>query len=307
MNKFLKEGTLLCNGRYMIIKPFYCTSTAIYYKAKLANVVAKVEEAYAEYSQYIYVTIKETFYGRDNSTRIDDNRVAFKNMQYHENAIVLSEREGELLRGLHHNQIINIYNSFEENGTVYLVEDLFKLNLLDVVLNESLKSEFIAFKILKEIASAITYLHQNSLLLLSLNPGEIVSTDRSKYQICNLYNVREIGEEKYAGKLPYWNSPIFSAPESHKRGTNMVTPASDVYSLGAILYFIINKKCPPDALALINEDLNFSSDTSDSIRNAIQKAMRIKINERPKSVSEFLSLIDEETLRKQKYDNIITQ
>lgn len=72
----------------------------------------------------------------------------------------------------------------------------------------------------------------------------------------------------------------------------MFTPATDIYSLGATLYYLVTGNVPADVSELLEEGLPRPSGISDNLWKAIMAAMQPMRKERLQSVDEFLAMLE---------------
>ena len=73
-----------------------------------------------------------------------------------------------------------------------------------------------------------------------------------------------------------------------------ISPATDIYALGATWYFLLTGQCPPEAVDILeNGGINEIRGASPKVNNAIRAAMNPQMNHRPQSIPEFLALFDE--------------
>lgn len=75
----------------------------------------------------------------------------------------------------------------------------------------------------------------------------------------------------------------------------MFSPQTDVYSLGATLYFLLTGNTPPTSAQLLEEGLKFPTNISEATQYTIKKAMSASRTNRPQSICDFLNNI--QTLR----------
>ena len=76
-------------------------------------------------------------------------------------------------------------------------------------------------------------------------------------------------------------------------GVKSFSPQTDIYALGATLYYLVTGSTPPNASELFATDvIGLPANLSDEVRETIRQAMQPKLADRPKSVEEFLHLLD---------------
>ena len=208
-------------------------------------------------------------------------------------------KEAQTIAGLDNNHIIRIHDIFEENGTAYYVmEHIPGGSLEDLVKRRGVLPEEEAVGYARQIADALGYIHGKNILHLDIKPsnilfrkdGEIVLID---FGVSKRYD--EEGEE--ISGTPVARSRGYAPIEQYRQGgTRHFDRRIDIYSLGAVLYFMLVGKRPPEATDLVTEPLTFPSHVSDAMRGVILKSMSADKGHRPQSAAEFASLLGDETV-----------
>ena len=84
------------------------------------------------------------------------------------------------------------------------------------------------------------------------------------------------------------------APLEQISNSGKISPATDIYALGATWYFLLTGQRPPLAVEVLeNGGINEIRGASPKVNNAIRAAMNPQMKHRPQSISEFLALFDE--------------
>ncbi len=138
-------------------------------------------------------------------------------------------REGRLLRKLTHPHIVRVYETLREPQPTLILETLTGQTLSHLIDTSyrRLAIRDIAYLGL-HLCSAVHYLHGHGILHLDLKPSNIVSENQMA-KILDLSIARRTGRAKRgAGTRQYM------APEQVQGG--LVSPATDVWGIGATLY-----------------------------------------------------------------------
>ncbi|WP_148371808.1 protein kinase domain-containing protein [Bacteroides bouchesdurhonensis] len=217
-------------------------------------------------------------------------------------------KEAEMIAHLKNSHIISIYDIFEENNTAYYVmEYIDGGSLKDRVENKGVLSEAEALFYIRQIADALNYIHQNKILHLDVKPANVLLEDG---QIAILI---DFGISKHYDKLdgqtsttPVGISKGYAPLEQYQQGgVQNFAPYTDIYSLGATLYYLLTGKQPPEANNVFNNGIPaLPPSISVSTVMAIEKAMQPRWKDRPQSIVDFLALLNSnETIVENKMDN----
>ena len=202
--------------------------------------------------------------------------------------------EARALSGLHHDGIVSVSDVFEENGTAYYVMDYVEGQSLAERCKGNPLPEKAAIYYIRQVAEALIYVHDHNRLHLDIKPGNIMIEASGRtvlidFGVSKQYDAA-LGENTTT-LLGY--SPGYAPLEQMEGDVRQFLPATDVYALGATLYFLLTGKTPPSASRRINEDMPpLPAGTSDATRRAVDCAMEIRKKDRPQSVREFVSLLD---------------
>ncbi|MGK7938973.1 MAG: SUMF1/EgtB/PvdO family nonheme iron enzyme [Crocosphaera sp.] len=145
-----------------------------------------------------------------------------------ETAKTLFKREAEILDTLKHEQIPAIYDHFEEENSLYLVEEYIEGD--DLITEFNREGNFSQEKIkslLQDLLPVLDYLHQRNLLHRDIKPDNIMRRRHdSKLILIDFGGVKEVSKRR--GTLIY--TPGYGSIEQM---TGHPQPSSDIYSLGA--------------------------------------------------------------------------
>ena len=153
--------------------------------------------------------------------------------------------EAESAAQLQHPNIVAIHEVGVLEGQHYFSMDFVEgQNLTEYVRNRPLSSRQAA-KYLKTIAEAIHYAHQHGILHRDLKPSNILMDQSDQPRVSDFGLARQIkGDSDLTLSGQVLGSPNFMPPEQAAGKRSQVGPHSDVYSLGAILYYLLTARAP---------------------------------------------------------------
>lgn len=281
----LKQGTLLQGGRYRIEKVLGQGGFGITYLAEQTSLNDKVaikeffmKELCDRDSETMGVSV-----GSSGSRELVD--------RFREKFI----KEARNIRKLKHRNIVSIIDVFEENGTAYYVmEYLDGGNLKSLVDNRGPLAEATAVSYIRQVADALGEVHANGMLHLDVKPANIMLDRRGNavlidFGISKHYD--EGGSQTSSGLTG--TSEGYAPLEQYEAASlKTFTPATDIYALGATLFFLLTGQRPPKASDVMNIGLPaLPSKVSSGVRKAVEDAMNPVVRMRPQSVDAFLSLL----------------
>jgi len=202
--------------------------------------------------------------------------------------------EAMQLRACNHPHVMKVDRLFEEDGAPCVVmehiagADLEELGRLSV--DE-------AMRYVRQIGSALDYIHGRGFIHRDVRPANIrLRAGEPAAVLIDFGSALNFSDELSATQTAGHTNGC-AAPEAHTskgdRGSH-----TDIYSLGATLYTLLEGKAPPDALERNpkgkNVQLTFSGQYAAKICRLIEKAMKLNPADRPKSAAEWLQPFSQE-------------
>ncbi len=100
-------------------------------------------------------------------------------------------------------------------------------------------------RILRKIALALAHAHQRGVLHRDLKPSNILLDAEHEPYLADFGLARDIDQASTLTAPQAWiGTPAYLAPEIVQHGASQATTASDIYGLGAILYFLLSGQPP---------------------------------------------------------------
>ena len=287
----LKRDTLLERGKYRILATLGQGGFGITYLAEQALAGRKV--CIKEY-------FPKDYYNRD----ADTNRVYIGSKadvdtlnRYKEKFI----KEASVLARLKHPHIVSVYDVFEENDTAYYVmEHIEGESLGDVVKRRGALDEATAVGYIRQIADALGYIHEQNINHLDVKPGNVMVSSEDDSAILIDFGLAKHYDTSggQTSSTPVGISHGYAPFEQYKAGgVSSFSPATDIYSLGATLYYLVTGKVPPHATDVGEEGLPKLPDhLSQGVHKAIERSMQYWRKDRPQSIEAFLALLDDSSV-----------
>ena len=201
-------------------------------------------------------------------------------------------KEARNLLRLHHPNIINVMDVFEENDTVYYVMPyLSGGSLQDYVKAHGVLTESKALKYIRQIASALKYMHEKEHIChFDVKPANIILDNNDNAILIDFgisKNYDASGHQTTS--TPVGVSEGYAPIEQYQQNVDEFSPASDVYALGATLFYLLHGKRPVSAVHRASGIvLYMSKRLSQGTKDIINASMKLPKYERSQSVDIFL-------------------
>ncbi|MDD7987280.1 protein kinase [Lentisphaera marina] len=222
--------------------------------------------------------------------------------------------EARICASLEHPNIVPVYDTgFDKNGLPFFTMRLLGGQTLQKKVKNAQSSVADLIDVFVKICDAVSYAHSQGIIHRDLKPDNIQIGGFGEVQVCDwglacshgfktAHSIHESDTKEYI--LPVTldgmikGTPGYLAPEQASSEKQELTAAADIYSLGAILYFILTGKAPLedcDTLSSIQKTLAgditpikvFNPDASHSLTAICNKAMAVEIQDRYQSVEEL--------------------
>lgn len=284
----LPPGKTLQGGKYKIIKSLGQGGFGITYLAVQTGLGMKV-------------AIKEFFLKGSCLRDSDTSEVSVPvtdNKDLVSKCLKKFKSEAKKIASLNNDHIVNIIDVFEENGTAYYVMKFLRNGSLASKVNGNPLSEEEALHVTREVCDALNSIHNNGLLHLDIKPANILFDERYRAVLIDFGVSKYVDSEKDTATTSslVGFSRGYAPLEQINAAGSTLTPASDIYALGATLYNLVTGKTPPEASEVMDTGLpELPASLSPEVKNAITQAMQPRRSNRPQDIPSFLSLLPEES------------
>ena len=194
------------------------------------------------------------------------------------------EAEAQIIARLEHLHIVPLYDYWREPGGAYLVMRWLRGgSLRDALLTNGPYDLENAAALLDQMASALAAAHQHHIIHRDLKPGNVLLDEDGNAYLADFGIAKDLtsSKESTTQNDAIIGSPDYLSPEQARSET--VTPQTDIYSLGVMLYELLAGQHPfPNASTVqrlyshLNDPLppvdNLPHDVNAAVNAVIQKA-----------------------------------
>jgi serine/threonine-protein kinase len=215
--KFSADGQPLSFGRYRVVEPVGSGAMGTVYK------------------------------GRDPAI---DRSVALKTIRF--DSIADSSEVGELKErlireaiaagNLSHPNIVTIYDVGVQGNLQYIAMEYIAGYTLEALLKRNLELNYrIVADIIKQVNSALEYAHNTGVVHRDIKPANIMVMDEFKVKVMD-FGIAHFRSSSMTQTGVAMGTPSYISPELLQG--HEVTPATDIYSLGVVLYELLTRRKP---------------------------------------------------------------
>lgn len=192
--------------------------------------------------------------------------------------------EAEMLRQLNHQQIVKLIDFFVEDHRGYLVlEHINGLSLRKLVDNNGHISESRVIELAKQMCTILGYLHNQTppIVHRDFTPDNLILSEDNILKLIDFTVADRSNRMKTATIV---GKPAYMPPEQLRGKPG---PQSDVYAMGATIFFLLTGENPEPITSSRPND--HSASVTEKLNKLIAKATALKIEDRFQSTDEFLN------------------
>jgi len=208
--------------------------------------------------------------------------------------------EAKLLAHFSHPSIVKVHRFWEANGTGYMVMPYLRGPTLGQVrrsMGRPPTEEWLR-SILEPLMGALAALHAERVYHRDISPDNVLLTDSGRPVLLDFGSARSIAFEQSRSPTAILK-PRFAPIEQYAEATNLRQgPWTDIYSLGALVAYLLDGSAPPQSTARAIEDEmkplqeRRIAGVSSTFLSAIDWALAVRPQERPQSIAELRDALD---------------
>jgi hypothetical protein len=276
---YLAAGTTL--GSYILEDMLGQGGFGITYRARSGHNSVAIKEFFPEGSQRVQGSVLPP-------VSISGLEFAHLKIKFLEELRLLKKFMG----GVNHPNIVDVFETFEANGTVYLVMELLEGETLEARITKlgRLKAKEVR-KIASQLCDALETVHLAGLLHRDVKPGNVFLTSDGRAVLIDFGSARGFANGQTM-QHTQMVTPGYAPLEQYSSQAR-VSAATDVYALSATLYHALTGVMPPTAIERMNGAMlnPLNNALSAGLRKAIESGLSLQIADRPADASAFAALV----------------
>jgi hypothetical protein len=205
-------------------------------------------------------------------------------------------REARAAASLNHPNAVAVFDVMQEQGRAFIVMELIDAPTLDDVVSEQPLTPQRAAEIGLDVIAVLKTAHALGLVHRDVKPANVMIQRDAHVKLADFGIVSVKGDPKLTATGAIMGSPRYMAPEQAR--DEDATPATDIWALGATLFFCVEGKSPfdrgqpiPTLTAVLSEEPSYS-EASGELRPAIAACLQKDPVQRP-SLEELADMLSE--------------
>jgi serine/threonine protein kinase len=167
-----------------------------------------------------------------------------------------SQREARAAANLDHPNVVTVYDVGQDGGRHYIVmEYVDGQDLKTRIRQKGRLSVDEALDVVIQVCAGVGHAHKAGIVHCDIKPQNVLVTQDGRVKVTDFGIARALSQSGVTDPETVWGSPLYFSPE--QAAGEPPTPASDVYSIGVMMYEMLAGSPPfqaekPTALALMH-------------------------------------------------------
>jgi serine/threonine protein kinase len=192
--------------------------------------------------------------------------------------------EAKILAQLHHPGLPRVTDFFSMNSNHFLVMDYIDGQDLESLTNSRPLSIDLILDWIIQVLDTLEYVHINDVIHRDIKPGNIRINTFNKAMLVD-FGIAKTGSRLMTAPGARGSFTPYFAPPEQCQISGLTTPSSDIYSVGATLYYLLTRTLPPDGVSrLMGSKLvlpkNFNNNIKNELCDIIVKSIAIEPRDR---------------------------
>ena len=186
--------------------------------------------------------------------------------------------------------VVHVTDFFAENDTAY-----FSMSLItgeSVAYHVKRNKKIDPQRLLQwiwQLCDGLSAVHKAGVFHRDIKPENLLIDERGRLVLIDFGNAKTVDAQVDKTKGFFAVSPNFGAPEQYENDHSRMGPWTDIYALGAIMYYCLSGQRPTDAKErILGKELpslkNLAQGVSSKLSDIINSCMALEENQRPASI-----------------------
>lgn len=175
-------------------------------------------------------------------------RVALKVLRGADEAPMLAKRlhrEAEIAARLRHPGIVDVYDVGVAGDTHYIAMEYVPGRTLTEVMTDGSTPRRRLIEMIRDVARAVAFAHAQGVIHRDLKPGNVLVDPQGRVRLTDFGLARDESlEVRLTRSHAILGTPQYMAPEQVEGRTREISPRTDVFALGVVLYEILSGRPP---------------------------------------------------------------